>query len=255
MFAQIGIEALATCGFNGQSGPVCADAIFPLFTRIEQQGGDEGGFGAGCRRSGGSTCADHIRAHKLIAKARCVGEQMAKRDRALGRAQLDRAVRIETFDHLRIGQLRQKRIERRIQRQLAALYQLQGGDRDDGFRHRRDLKQIVGLHRRAIQTAGAKCAGVMDTITPPRHRNGTGHVCCINGSAQFSISLHVSTLRPKLGDTISYSQRSSRRRGIISRATGTTVPSTSVSSAVRPIRRTEATAVRDTHQLRCTCTP
>src|SRR6478736_726973 len=101
VLAEIRVELLLAHRFNNASDPVDAGAIFPAHAWIEHQRG-AGQFGpAGTRHGieGGGITAE-LRVPEPVAEARRVREQVAQRDRALGRTQRWLAGLVEAVEHL-----------------------------------------------------------------------------------------------------------------------------------------------------------
>ena len=109
MVAEIGVERLAADRLHDAADPVDVDAVFPALARIEhQRHAYRRELARGGRRHAGRLdVADHVGVPDLVAEAGRVGEQVTQRDRPLGRTQLRRAGRVESFQHLR-------RAERRV---------------------------------------------------------------------------------------------------------------------------------------------
>ena len=190
MRAEIGIERLSGDGFDCAPDPVDVDAIFPAFARIENQrqlqrselASHEGGH-AGC-----GDIADQLRVPDLVAEAGCVGQQMAQRDRAFGRAQSWRARGVEALQDLRRGQFREHVADRLVELELALLDELHRRDRGHRLGHRRDAEHAVAGHCGAVDNvAQSKRALVQDSGIGSRQCDDTRHLFGFGGSAQGCI--------------------------------------------------------------------
>jgi hypothetical protein len=119
-----------------------------------------------------------------------MGQQVAKRDVAPGRAQLRLTRGVEPFQHLGGGKLRQHVADRPLELQFAALDELHGSRRGDRLRHGGDPEHRVGRHGSARrQRALAESALIDGTFPGGRHRDYAGDFSGIGCLAEHSIGL------------------------------------------------------------------
>ena len=95
--------------------------------------------------------AHDIGVPEVIGVAGGVGHQLAKRDVAARRPRPRIAVGVKSLEHLRLGEFRKHRLDRRVERQLAALDLLHGAGAGDRLGHRGDPHHRIGGHRRACR--------------------------------------------------------------------------------------------------------
>ena len=148
VIAQVGVEPLAADGLDRLADVIDVDAVFPAragighqrqFQRVVLAGGDGG-------QAGFFQILHHVAVPHIVAEAGGVGHEMAQRDRVLRRPQFWRAIGVETFEHLRGGEIGQHLADRGLERELALLDELHGGRRRDRLGHRGDPEHAVGRH-------------------------------------------------------------------------------------------------------------
>ena len=192
MIAQIGVEPLAAGRFDRLADKIDIDAIFPAragigherrLQRIVLAGGDAG-------RAGLLQIFHHVAVPHVVAEAGGVGHQMAQRDRILRRPQLRFAIGIETFEHLRRGEIRQHLADRLVERELALLDQLHAGGRRDRLGHRGDPEHAVQRHGVVLgQVAFAERALVDHLFAVGGHCDHAGNFLGVAFLAQHLIDL------------------------------------------------------------------
>ena len=152
---QIGLQRHAADRLDHLPDPVDADAVFPAFTRIDgQRLAERAQLAIDEQRNG-------VLAHvafdggvpDVVAEAGRMGEQVAKRDRPLGRAQDRPAGTVETVEHLRRGETRHDPGDRLVQRDAALLDQLHGAGRNQRLGHGGVPEDRVQRHRHAAAEA------------------------------------------------------------------------------------------------------
>ena len=91
-------------------------------------------------------------------------------------AQFRLALGVETFQHLRAGEIGQQLADRLIERELALLDELHAGRRRDRLGHRGDPEHAVGGHRIVLgQVAFAERALIDHLIAGRGHRDHAGN--------------------------------------------------------------------------------
>jgi hypothetical protein len=138
----------------------------------------------------------HVAVPHIVAEAGGVGHQVAQRDRISRGPQFRFAIGVETFQHLRCGEIRQQLADRSLQRELALFHKLHRGGRGDGLGHGRDPEHAVRRHGVVSgQVALAERALVDDLIGAGGDRDHAGYFFCVGLLAQrlidLSFALHM----------------------------------------------------------------
>ena len=154
----------------------------------------------------------HVAVPHVVGEAGGVGHEMAQRDRLFGRPQFRLALGVETFQHLRRGEVRQQLADRLVQRELALLDQLHAGRGRDRLGHRGDPEHAVGGHGIVLgQVAFAERALVDHLIAGRGHRDHAGNFLGLAFLTQNLIDLSFA-LHGVASRLFFWSARSSSRR-------------------------------------------
>ena len=183
LVAEVRVERLAAGGFDKAAHPVRVDPVEPAVTRIEHERlADRGHLAGGARRQPGRLdVAPGVRVPQVVAEACRVRQQVAQRDRPLGRAQLRGAAGVEALQHLRRAERGVDVGHRLVELEFALLDELHRRDRGDGLGHRGDPEQAVERHRwPLIERAGAEGPLVEQALVGGRQRHDTGYLARVH---------------------------------------------------------------------------
>ena len=141
-------KPFARGGLNHFPGPIYADTITPILTRIEQQRQSERGIAAGANRGRAGCLAEagDVAAPHVIGIAGCMGQQVAQRDRALGGAHLGLPGLIKAFQHAKRADFRHQSASRRIQGKLARFHQHHRRHAGNRLGHGSNPEHAIGCH-------------------------------------------------------------------------------------------------------------
>ena len=136
----------------------------------------------------------------VVGEAGGMGQQLAQRDRPLGRAQFRFALVVESFQDLRRRQLGKELADRLVKLELALLDELHCGGCGERLGHRRDPEHRIRGHVGALgEVALAECAFVEDAVAGRRYGDDAGDFLGVRGLAQGLIDAGERILFSTLG--------------------------------------------------------